>query len=173
MRIKDHRVSCGDHADCVVDHRRGWVGGGCDRADHAIGCGFDQREPIITRKRLRMEVFDAGCLFRSQNILCGLVRNAAVARLFVGKPSERFRMLERRFAHGFNQSPALFQREFDEFLLRGFRVCNRFLRRVVEPAALGARGLMLKFCQRFTDDAVDLRIRICHIVLFSARGSAG
>jgi len=84
VRAEHDRVSGRQHADDVVDHRLGRIGGRSDRADDTEGGQLQGGQAVVARPGLGGQIFEAGSLQRGSLVLEDLVVDAAHAGLLDG-----------------------------------------------------------------------------------------
>jgi hypothetical protein len=106
MGIKDDGIPAADHRDGIVDDGFRWIGGGDDRADHAMRCAFGQHQAVVAALRPGLQHLRPRRLHDDQQILLDLVFSAPEARLFGRGNGEFLHVHRRRFAHRLDQPVA-------------------------------------------------------------------
>lgn len=135
MRVEHHRIARGDHADGIVDDRCRRIGGWRYGAYHAKGSVLDDRHAMVACFAIGIQILNARCHMRHQQVFLRLVAHIAEACFLVRQPCQIFRVKGGAFAHGSDQLTALFQRHLRQLRLRRHGVCYRLLCRITKPAA--------------------------------------
>ena len=167
VRVEDHAVARGHHADAVAQHRFAGVGAGGDAAHQAEGGHFHEGQAVVAGTRLGHDVLGAGGFVRHQQVLGGLMLHPAHAGFGHAQAGHGFGLGPGQAADFGDDFLPLLHRHLSEGLIAGRRGLdggfhtlenpNEFPAAVLRGIPLcGRRGGVRKAAQNLFHDFLDL-----------------